>query len=1574
MSTDFQMPDTRAVRVVPNGKIYRQMFDAQVQLHRSLTGFYQKQKKHVPREETSSSLIGAPLVHLKSDDVSHGLLSERQKTWAEAFPNDPLVENPVLIKRHEDFWRAQLKEGDFSIASKEVQGLPDVVVPAKTGSDIIERIYTVRKERHEATVEDMHQELNVISSELEPKIIEVSDNVLLCLEEDNKEIDKILASIEQDEDLLKLSQEGMSKLWAEVKAHSPVRLGWITDLDTLLRGIENKRMEMIQNVFYTYSQKFDKIAFLMPPDLQRFLDKEAQQINQTMLSNQRAYADLYVRLMSADVEREKSQHMVWRKRLEDWKHGKSDMFVVKFREFMKSDDVENPPGVQQVLQFMNAEQQMLNSKRVDLVESLREIKPPLSTKTAIYKWNQQMLEVTSELDAVNQMHMSKLHEEYENVCKDCLDHLESIKEELISAGLCDEKKAQELVNTEMLPLVGERQALFEKSLEDMEKNVELHHSLITEKIAAMFKFAQGAAHVWDVHEIGLAKQERILQEKLEHSRHEHDNFNQEREANLDIVMDRMRQDANEVDLKENLKIALDMLDKIRMSYEVFHKKQTEIVKSYPVMARFELEDYEHTVCKFFKVDRHKLPEKTTESGTELDKTDSNISDADQEDAKEKEEPETAATEEDATESSEKEDASKEEVADGTQKEPTKEDVPEVDARSEDVTKDEAVVKQGVDESLDSDLSIEDTEFFTEKYQSDKKPSSPLPSAVNEILLTEKGTTFYVLSEAGLEVIPVDSLFPAVGQEEMPPYIVSVDLSTEFLLSVKDRMRLNFLNHLEEWKEEAMERAHSVVVAKCEELNSELDLRLHLHQPRPRRAEFDVHNVRAAELVMHSERVVRHCKGINQALFELKDEFKKMSDEHDKLTKKFKEDIEALETIFINATKSSRLVALQNQLSQELNKFMSVIRISLRQFRQHLDDTLQMLRESNARFIKSFKVFSDGGNFCPVEIEDYRKRLEKMSNKIDENEGSIMSDLEGMESKRLDQATKVAMEFEDRFKNHMFDLIFMEKIARWFTNTQVKIKSEVADSNTQAQKLAQYLVDLERRIDACEKPNLDKEQITSTQLNESLKSLMEAFHARSLYLNCGVKTKTVLTSDSSNTLNPASARVGFAQEVPPMKSGKMMSEDPSVGLIKSIIKTNKSKQRFGQDGDLDGDTQPSVTPGSSNLPALSASSNKSPKSGRRGTLSVIYSETPSNKRISSGHFRNRIFKIDKKFYVFGEKPEEQEDTHLIGIVRKILREANDGLLSHAELYYRQKGNRSVTRPQSLPENFDGCADVAVQKLLSYMKQTTDYHNQCLQEFRNQLIDLEKMISHVPALVIHEIVSEEIDNANSAQSQLESLFTQTLSGLKMRQQEHKNLLRPPLGHPHQQEALNRLCEKEAVRHTDFLEAVEQEMKSRQECAVRNAKEFLGRLVNMSESQLLLYDNLLVVDDIDKGKVEVKRFSTSELIRRQNAGEPLFEEEDTHIIKRGKGNWKGIPNNEFVVDPKPSKTVLTPSVTTTSTTLGHRSTINARDSAYMEYKANFEQTLASIVKEKERLELAEQRWTDSWNISVKKVKELY
>ena len=57
--------------------------------------------------------------------------------------------------------------------------------------------------------------------------------------------------------------------------------------------------------------------------------------------------------------------------------------------------------------------------------------------------------------------------------------------------------------------------------------------------------------------------------------------------------------------------------------------------------------------------------------------------------------------------------------------------------------------------------------------------------------------------------------------------------------------------------------------------------------------------------MHGERVTRHCKGITQSLSDLKSKFNEMTQEHNDLADKFREDIEALETVFINSTKSAK---------------------------------------------------------------------------------------------------------------------------------------------------------------------------------------------------------------------------------------------------------------------------------------------------------------------------------------------------------------------------------------------------------------------------------------------------------------------------------------------------------------------------------------------------------------------------------------------------------------------------------------------------------------------------------------------
>ena len=58
-------------------------------------------------------------------------------------------------------------------------------------------------------------------------------------------------------------------------------------------------------------------------------------------------------------------------------------------------------------------------------------------------------------------------------------------------------------------------------------------------------------------------------------------------------------------------------------------------------------------------------------------------------------------------------------------------------------------------------------------------------------------------------------------------------------------------------------------------------------------------------------------------------------------------------------------------------------------------------------------------------------------------------------------------------------------------------------------------------------------------------------------------------------------------------------------------------------------------------------------------------------------------------------------------------SSDFYFFYLQMFYRQKGQRSPTRPQAIHENFDSCAEALVQRLVSYKTQAEEYHNSCIQ---------------------------------------------------------------------------------------------------------------------------------------------------------------------------------------------------------------------------------------------------------------------
>ncbi|XP_078383943.1 coiled-coil domain-containing protein 180-like isoform X2 [Oculina patagonica] len=1482
-------------RLIPEEEVYRQVFEAEVSLVEAL------EKERPSPKPRSAPLL--PLVRESRAVTGHGILTSRQKRWMHGRPNEGSIENPVHFKYAALDSLQNTSKPDSFFEAIEVRGLPDTPKATQQKTNIIERLEASRKERHESYLEDMYQEFGVINAELEPRILESCENLKELLLENDSEIDRLLQTIESDDDLLLHNLADLEELWENISEHSVHRQTWIRELDGTLEQVEHDRGNLIRETLKGYNKVLERVAHLMPPDVHRLLEKEAQRVNSTILMNKRAYADLTSHLLSADVERERQCYISWQRRVEDWRLLKCQVAIEKFNEYMKSSSVKEPPELRRKMELFTAEQRTLNKKRLDLLESLRNMRPPNSTKSAVYQWNTALTDMCHQLEEVHARYKDVLQAEYDRVIEHCMEEVNRVKEQFRSGGILDAVRTEEVMNESFLPLVGEKQTKFEHEIDKMERTLENMCSFHEMMIKSLFKFVQGAAHLWDLHEIGLARQERKLQEQLEKNRRDHDGANQVKEANLDIIMDKMRQDSSEQALTESLQKALSALDEIKQLYNDFHSLQMQTSGSYPELVNEELKKYDGEVCKYFQVDRKQSVESRTK------KRDSKMGKQDQSKAK-------------------------------------------------------------------------------------KKEKSPPAQSIDDVLTTSNGTTFYILVEPGEHGLPespesvrsmktcMTFLTDTQDDEEdtLPSYIESIVIREELFLDLRKHIRMEFLEHLEEWKIQAMDRANSVVAAKVEELNSELDLRLHLHEPRAARAEQDVHNVRAAELVMHRERVDRHCKGVTTSLNEFKARFQQMVEEHDKETDIFKQSVQELEATFTSATKTHELLVIQDQVAGRVEQYMDVIRTSLRKFRHDLDDMLSTLRNSNARFRKTFKVFSDGGNFSTDEVDEYRKKLERMASKIDSSEGSFMAELEGMESKRLEAATDYAGKLEDRFKNHLFDLTFMEKVTRWLTNTQVKVKSEVAFSNSQAKKLAIYLSTFERHIDAVEKPNLDKEQVTAREVQSSLIPILQTFHERSMYLNC--------------LLNPATPSLAILQAGLKKKEEKKEEEKKEDKGSKGALKSKKSKRKISQKVLIESNETPDSTEPQNgegvkpkSTPSLSRAAKAAESDGRPKTVPAAPGELShklfdldkqAGRQKSAGNRKGSASRrdplgprYDKKYLVFGEKLEEGR--HFMARIRNILREGLEGLLATSEMYYRQKGQRTPTRPQAIHENFDLCAEALVQRLTSYKTQSEEYHNSCIQELRSQMQKFSVILVHLPPLVVQIIFADQLSELEKERETLENDYKVMVQELERRKNLHQSQLRPSLGHPHNRTEMDTLCGSEERRRQEALDGAKQHAEALAKLEAQFAGVFIEKLAQTCETMLLQFDAVLSLDDVEVGKVEPKPKSTKRLLREKMAGDEDGKDKLTPFPTGGT-TWEGLPTNVLVLEEPVDKKIRTPTVKTVKTTQGHLAVMKSRNKAYEDYKEKFESRLTAIREAMNAQIQNEEKWTRSWKRSIIKIKELY
>ncbi|KAK2504874.1 hypothetical protein MC885_011298 [Smutsia gigantea] len=1494
------MSSVGKVTQVPNGKVYQQIFEAEVQLVRSLAA---TRKQAVERAVTAKN-DKKPL--MKKVDIPEGeLMSPRQRKWVHSLPNDWVTENPVLYREKKIAKKEKAQESESTIAAREVRGLMDTVVPERMSRITLQAQEDYKKRSYESALGRLKEDVIQIGMEMEPLILEPGTLFIKKLAESDEDINCLFQKVENDnlEDYTiqvgiplwralpcvgpapsprppvlppdpGVSAQTLLELWDQVAEKFLLQKQEIKELDEKLHSLEFSRTDKLKSVLKKYVEIIEKTSYLMQPDVYRLINKEAMVINHALLGNRRAIAQLFVNLSEATLQQELESHRRWQDLVNAWKTIKKQALLQSFSEFMASERNQTPPAVQKELESMLKNQKALQQKRLEHLCAICDLLPPNYSKAQLTEWQSSLNSMNKHLDAYHMDCMLRIRLQYEKTWQECL-----AQKQLLDWKAFTKEEAESLVNPSFFQMVRVLQSNVEEELELLDKSFEALAKQTEWQCTDLFSYFQEALRLWEAHQSMLSVQDLELEKRMEQQWQMHSLETEAQEAHLDKLLDQLRQQNNEETLKFHLEKAKDLLENMKYRYECFHNLLMKEVMEYPVIILKELNSYSSTLSQHFYVreifeqnldgevifncrdpephekhfqERIRKLRRKQEAKVEVSNSEKSINTGTSSPR--------AAGEREEEKSQDIESSIPEEVVASQQKRSVLSD--KIDESREGSIQRLEEMQVGGDSSLKPPLNqenvmvqeekeekeeMEEKEKVKGKKEGEKEEQNEEEEKNEEEELEEKEEheslsmdEVKVQEESLREASPEDlesfttssgnnySVFLPLEQEE----ICKRPHSSLSAILINDTTSAKFLEqHLEKWFDQCALNARVILATKIDELDSELELRLHLHQLRAEHIEKDIHNVRAAELLFHQKRLDSHCAGVSEVLKKEKLMFCQFQEEQNTRSKNFRRKIHDMEHMFLNATKSQKLVTLSSTLHQELLSYIDVIRVSLCSFRQYLEESLGKLRYTNIEFVKHCRLFSDGGNFSPEEIDSLCHRLQKEAAQIEFVESLIMINMEKMESEYLDQANDVVNKFESKFHNLSVDLIFIEKI-------QPK-------SNLQTDGLNSSLEQIQSKVEMCQNSKGDKKTVTTEDLLGLVQTWKEKLRQRIQYLNCRldmVSVSQVVFSDILNDVEVESnilvssealeeeAKVdlvtpeSFAQ---PSRTGKSMIEDPAVEVVKKILQFPNSKfstQNCDKDRSQTGFRRHRDQVEHSMKKALSSASATSARSITR------YSKP------------NRM---DRKYQVLGERPPPPSE-NFKGIILTLLWESNDRLLTVMEEFYR-KEKHSVTSPDCMCESSDQYAENIGKKILEYQSQTDEYHNSCLIELRAQIRRFEELLPQVCWLVMENFKEHHWKRLCASTEEIRGQFWDCQKELEKRKDENAQKLHPNLGHPAHFQEMESLCQVEEKRQED-LDTLIKAIRDKLEDFTRTSGQcFIASLATFAEKLLLQLDEVVTIDDV-------------------------------------------------------------------------------------------------------------------------------
>ncbi|XP_072293468.1 coiled-coil domain-containing protein 180-like [Eucyclogobius newberryi] len=538
-------------RAVASGKVYRQLFDAQVQLSRSLLATW---KDQCVQNNTQCSTATSEKELVDTDDC------------------------------------------------EDVSGLPDTLVTSGSSSDVIDRMSKKKAAKHQETLLQLDTELTAISKVFESHVRKDSEELLTSLREVDLRLEKLSHRMERPEELTSHSLQDMCSLWEEVEEKMKLKKKLIIQFYCNLCQTETQRTHQvraqIKTVLKNHGGLLEKISFLQLSDIQRLLHSKATMLNQSLLANRRSLCQLRLCLLVENLQDTSIVHQCWEDCMEHWKNSRVQQIVQHFSELCSKDLDEDLLSEQSEIFKIHQSLREVSVSRCEAVSSLSSLAPPTCTAVLVSDWFDQLKSFNHKIDGLHADLGRYIRNCYHQIWQERLEEVHRCENTLRDLQL-SEAQVTNVVQSHFLPLIGQSQSKADErwAAFDVSCNSVSHHSLSLS--SSVFGIMHRASFLWEEHCSNLQNIETNVQEHVKELRHLQKEQLERKRQNLDELLSILRQASNEENLNISLTKALFELQELHDSCRQHLLDQNTMLDRLPALYQLELQNYSSRLSAFF---------------------------------------------------------------------------------------------------------------------------------------------------------------------------------------------------------------------------------------------------------------------------------------------------------------------------------------------------------------------------------------------------------------------------------------------------------------------------------------------------------------------------------------------------------------------------------------------------------------------------------------------------------------------------------------------------------------------------------------------------------------------------------------------------------------------------------------------------------------------------------------------------------------------------------------------------------------------------------------------------------------